>query len=321
VAAVPAGIGTPAVPAVPTGNSIGQANNPTTLLARLKNIPLGITSVSASVYSDDYLTTSVVASSIASDRSATITVTITGYDNNASVSATEAVKVDITLSTAGGMTPAPGGVVLVNGTFAPISTVGVMSAIDPEPRFVDTGTPDSPAFTMAGVCRTLLLFPYLTNQAGFDTGIVISNTTKDPLGTQPQNVSGLGACTMYYYGFVGGNLAVPVLQAGQNAGVAVSPDVPSGGQLILLLSAGGGNSIPVGPGVPAACAGCAPVTFQGYMIASCNFQYAHGYAFVSDTGATKLAQGYLALVIPDRSLRLVDPFTTGGTGTGEQLTN
>jgi hypothetical protein len=35
------------------------------------------------------------------------------------------------------------------------------------------------------------------------------------------------------------------------------------------------------------------------MIAVCRFQYAHGFAFVSDLGARNLAMGYLALVIPD----------------------
>jgi hypothetical protein len=44
------------------------------------------------------------------------------------------------------------------------------------------------------------------------------------------------------------------------------------------------------PGVPAA-------GFEGYMIAICNFQLAHGYAFISDLGSQKLAHGYLALVL------------------------
>jgi hypothetical protein len=39
--------------------------------------------------------------------------------------------------------------------------------------------------------------------------------------------------------------------------------------------------------------------FQGYMFAVCNFQYAHGFAFISDVGARNLAMGYLALIIPD----------------------
>ena len=37
--------------------------------------------------------------------------------------------------------------------------------------------------------------------------------------------------------------------------------------------------------------------FQGYMIALCNFQLAHGFAFISDIGARNLAMGYLALVV------------------------
>ena len=39
--------------------------------------------------------------------------------------------------------------------------------------------------------------------------------------------------------------------------------------------------------------------FNGYMIAQCRFQYAHGMAFITDLGARNLAMGYLALVIPD----------------------
>ena len=50
----------------------------------------------------------------------------------------------------------------------------------------------------------------------------------------------------------------------------------------------------------------------------CDFQYAHGYAFISDFGSKNLAQGYQALVIPDRT-RLADPMTTAPAGSGEQL--
>jgi len=40
--------------------------------------------------------------------------------------------------------------------------------------------------------------------------------------------------------------------------------------------------------------------FQGYIIAQCEFQYGHGFAFITDGfgGIPALAQGYLALVIP-----------------------
>ena len=33
------------------------------------------------------------------------------------------------------------------------------------------------------------------------------------------------------------------------------------------------------------------------MIAFCNFQFAHGFAFISDVGTRNLAMGYLALIL------------------------
>jgi hypothetical protein len=61
----------------------------------------------------------------------------------------------------------------------------------------------------------------------------------------------------------------------------------------------------------------------GYAIATCEFQYAHGYSFVSDTGIRNFAAAYLALIIPDAT-RAAQPFTCSATGTtcaltGEQL--
>jgi hypothetical protein len=54
--------------------------------------------------------------------------------------------------------------------------------------------------------------------------------------------------------------------------------------LIWLLSTTSGG-IPATPG------------FEGYIIAQCAFQYAHGFAFITDVGAQKLAEGYLALIL------------------------
>jgi hypothetical protein len=62
--------------------------------------------------------------------------------------------------------------------------------------------------------------------------------------------------------------------------------------------------------------------FNGYMIAVCNFQYAHGFAFVSDVGARNLAMGYLALVIPDpanNNGRAASDISKSAGGSGENL--
>lgn len=162
------------------------------------------------------------------------------------------------------------GTAVVNGTFAPLTTVFTASASAPVPRFVDNNPLN--AFTIIR-CETNLLWPYVTNQAGFDTGMVIANTSKDPYGTEGQE----GPCTIYYYGATTGGGAAPAPQTTQT--------IAAGTQAIWTLSSGGNYGIAATPG------------FQGYVIARCLFQYAHGYAFISDVGASKLAQGYLALIL------------------------
>lgn len=111
------------------------------------------------------------------------------------------------------------------------------------------------------VNTTNLLFTFVTNINGFDTGITISNTGADPFGT----VGKSGTCTLNFYGS-----AAPAPQA--------TGTIASGATYATTAST-------VAPG------------FQGYMIATCNFPYARGFAFVSDVGARNLAMGYLAQVV------------------------
>jgi len=131
----------------------------------------------------------------------------------------------------------------------------------PVPRFVDTGVARNLVTVTA--CRTNLLFPFVTNQAGFDTGLAIANTSQDPFGTTPQS----GICTWNYFG--------------DNAPAPVDTAAVAGGTVTVALAS---TDAP---------------DFQGYVIAVCNFEFAHGFAFVSDIGARNLAMGYLALVLPE----------------------
>lgn len=97
-----------------------------------------------------------------------------------------------------------------------------------------------------------MLFPFVTNQNGFDTGVVISNTSADPLGTTATS----GTCTVNFYG-------------------ANSPSPVTTG----TLTAGSVTSFVVSSVAP---------NFSGYIIISCNFTGAAGFAFISDTGAQSL---------------------------------
>jgi hypothetical protein len=141
------------------------------------------------------------------------------------------------------------------------------------PRFI----PDASAarnILVVTICRTILLYPYITNQAGFDTGIEIANTSQDPFTTGSNATAAqAGNCTLTWYG---GTTTAPT-----------TPPAPSSTGTIA------GGTIYVNT------AQALVPNFQGYMIAVCNFQYAHGFAFISDVGARNLAMGYLPLVIPD----------------------
>jgi hypothetical protein len=159
----------------------------------------------------------------------------------------------------------------VAGSFAPLSTVTTASTANNQPRFADT----SSARTLFNInaCSTNILFPFLTNQVGFDSGVAIANTSTDPFGTAPQS----GACKMNYYGETTGGGAAPAAQT--------SAVIPSGKTLTATLSSGGNYGVAATPG------------FQGYVIAQCAFQYGHGFAYISDVGANRIAEAYLALIM------------------------
>jgi hypothetical protein len=153
--------------------------------------------------------------------------------------------------------------------FAPTSTVQTTSTTAPVPRFCSVATPKT--FFSINACTCDLLFPFVTNIAGFDTGIALANTSLDPFGTTPQQ----GPVTLNYYGTTtGGGAAPPAFK---------TQTVPAGQELIFTLSGGGNFGVPATPG------------FNGYIIAVAQFQYCHAFAFISDVGAQKLAEGYLAI--------------------------
>ncbi|HLI84654.1 MAG TPA: hypothetical protein VKV17_12090 [Bryobacteraceae bacterium] len=184
------------------------------------------------------------------------------------------------------------GTATVNLRYGPLDTSGGTATSGPIPRFTDTSTAQN-LFNIS-ICQTVLLFPFVTNQAGFDTGIAIANTSTDPFGTAPQT----GTCSMNWYG------------SGAPSAATTTPSIASASDYATLTSV-------VAPG------------FQGYMIAVCNFQYAHGFAFVDTAGLNGVAVGYLALVIPEPSLNTspigVTPYrpannaTMSPAGSGEQL--
>ncbi len=166
----------------------------------------------------------------------------------------------------------------VSASFAPRSSVLVASRDAPQPRFAaEVGMSESRMDFAA--CRTTLMFPFVTNQAGFDTGVVITHGSPSALigGTGRERT---GSCDLHYFG------ATP--DTSQFLLVQHSTSIDAGEQLVMTVSSGNSAQNILGTN-----------QFEGYIMAVCGFPEARGYAFISDGfgGIADLAMGYLAPII------------------------
>jgi hypothetical protein len=110
--------------------------------------------------------------------------------------------------------------------------------------------------------QTNLLFNMVTDQVGFDTILVIANTSQDQYGTSAVS----GGCVLHFFGAnAPGNSIIKLIPAG-----SVRP---------LLLSSVAPN-------------------FQGYVIATCNFPLAHGWFAQKRATASNFLAANQALVLP-----------------------
>lgn len=141
--------------------------------------------------------------------------------------------------------------------------------------------PDDPPKLYASVvrCDCFLLFTYVTADAGWNTGIVVANTTGDTavfgINEAPDQ---LGKITFYFYD----------ASAGYVGSTTTAADVLSGNSFVDLVS----NLLPTGV-----------TSFSGYVMARAEFQFCHGFAFIADEAFGSIAHGYIANVIPDPAIK------------------
>jgi hypothetical protein len=292
-------------------SNAGVANQNTRLAVRFSNVPAGVrifatlggvagatsASLTTSMVGSGTSTTTTssagstiatctnaagVATGIASTSYAEISIDSTGvgtawYQVSAADAASfETLDIGILIRTtvSSGLTTSAAPVT-VTGGFGPTDTTATMSADARVPRFVSPAKTNTNVFAI-NTCVSNLLFPYVTNSGQFDTGLAVSNTSADPFGTVAQQ----GTCTVRFYGETAGGGAAPPAQ---------TTTIPVAAGKTMAFNLTGGN----------ATYGITPLSsaFTGYVIATCNFQFAHGFAFVSDVGARNVAMGYLALVM------------------------
>jgi hypothetical protein len=179
----------------------------------------------------------------------------------------------------------------VTGGFAPFYTSAASTQPSPNSTFQSPTLPvprfvPGQAFDFINIqkCACNLLFPFVANVLGYDTGIAIANSSLDPGSTFGfLGVPQPGTVQFWYYGSMANGAAVP--------GPQTSSVVQPGSVLTYVLSTGSSAA-----GLDGRGAG-----LQGYIIAQAQFQYCHAYAFVSASGAGPtspgVSEGYLGIVL------------------------
>jgi hypothetical protein len=127
--------------------------------------------------------------------------------------------------------------------------------------------------------RTRLLFPLVTNFAGFDTSFSVANTGQDSSGV----VGRAGICTVHYFG------RLPNANPPARTVESTNRPVAVGETITFVLSSGGGLGLQGNP------------NFQGYVEVVCDFPFGHGWAFLADgpIGQARFGTTIPALVLPN----------------------
>ena len=160
-------------------------------------------------------------------------------------------------------------------------------------------------------CVTYLLFPFVTGNKfpGFTTGMAIANTSSDDAvfvtggGVTASRTAAAQSGAITFYGWHAStkdatgssttNFAPPTF-TGAAVTQVVSGNLNAGDTWAYTIDGAPGTT-------PSPFAG-----FEGYVIAKCDFQYAHGFSFIvgkyNSGSVFDVAHGYIALVIPDPSI-------------------
>jgi len=221
-------------------------------------------------------------------------VTVTYQVTASNQQQVESLAIPVFLSFASNTVAAQGPVTVI-AAYAPAAVVA--SQATSIPTFFPSSTPVLNGSGI-GLCQTSLLFPFVTNQLGFDTGVVLANTSTDPNAAGKSSATPQpGSCTLNFYGAGSPGTPVPAPNPTGAAVTLAAPYVqPTATDNAFLLSS-------VAPG------------FQGYLIAVCSYQYGHGYAFIEDGlaqgTANAVVEGFVANVLPNNRALVA--------GTTEQL--
>lgn len=190
------------------------------------------------------------------------------YEVSAQDAVVDTFVVPVVLVSTAGAIPTASTAVTAGVSFASVSSSSL-------PQLNTTSATTGLAGSAYAACTTTLLFPYVTNASGFESGLAISNTSLDNFGAKGASTAAAqaGTCALSFFGNA---------TASSNPAAFTTASVAAGTSYVNTLT------------------GVAGANFTGYMIANCNFQYAHGFTYiVSGFGTSSgVAMGYVANPIP-----------------------
>jgi hypothetical protein len=268
-------------------NTPEPADEAVQVVVTLTGVPAGLT-VEANdvVHVNGTLTLTLDGDdTVASDGSPIVFVYNTTNSNTAAVeetgdlSADGGAPLDFTITATSGNSIAVVGtprVITMAISLGPEDSVGDLGTI---PRFLINNVVASDEVAVVTDCVTRLLYSWIVNVAGYDTGIAIANTSEDDAAYEPSGddatsaVAQGGPCVLTGYPAAGGT---PIS--------FTTASIPAGQTLAFTISSVTGFS-----------------GFSGYVLAVCNFLNAHSFFFTTDgfggAAAPNLAQGGQALVV------------------------
>jgi len=219
----------------------------------------------------------------------TITIAMLGAGDPSQIET--AVFSCTTITVAAGSIPLTGGSITAQVTLAPTGGSGFSTSATAGqvPRYASSLQPTA-ALTVVTVVpsTTNLLVPFAVAGGGFDTGIVVSNTTADPFGVTtggaiPQN----GTITYTFFPNGGSSFSFTTGAAGTPTG--------NGGLTSGSLNSGNTYSVLLSELLKAAGKGPA---FSGYIFITSNFTNGHGVAFAVSNFDGKFTSYTPMLVLP-----------------------
>jgi len=265
-------------------------SNGTNVTVSFAGIPSGMaiqltgTTFTSSLSPSVALTVTPTASAAVTSNGSAVsyTFTVTGDSTSSIDTITLNFALGLPGSTAGTISASAGSLPAIGSTNSVVATVSLGPVQASGVVGFAANTQGTTTVATISDCVTNILFPYVTNQGGYDTSFSIANTSNDDLafganlGAAPQS----GTCTLSFWPTTDLTQGTPGTALQFN-----TPSVPTGAVYAFSQSSTSFSGQ------------------SGYMIAVCRFLNAHGFAFLTNGFAQatgpQLSHGYLGLVIPN----------------------